>query len=173
MGLERISAVLQGTHDNYDIDLMRALILASAAASGVDPDGPHKVSHRVIADHLRASSFLVADGVLPSNEGRGYVLRRIMRRAMRHAQLIGAREPLMWRLVPALVREMGQAFPELIRAEGADRRDAEARGDALSRDAGARPFDSRRRDARSGRRGASSPAKSPSNSTTHSASRST
>jgi alanyl-tRNA synthetase len=118
MGLERISAVLQGTHDNYDIDLMRALILASAAASGVDPDGPAKVSHRVIADHLRASSFLVADGVLPSNEGRGYVLRRIMRRAMRHAQLIGAREPLMWRLVPALVREMGQAFPELVRAEG-------------------------------------------------------
>jgi alanyl-tRNA synthetase len=117
MGLERISAVLQGTHDNYDIDLMRALILASAAASGVDADGPHKVSHRVIADHLRASSFLVADGVLPSNEGRGYVLRRVMRRAMRHAQLIGAREPLMWRLVPALVREMGQAFPELVRAE--------------------------------------------------------
>jgi alanyl-tRNA synthetase len=118
MGLERISAVLQGVHDNYDIDLMRALILASAAASGVEPDGPHKISHRVIADHLRASSFLVADGVLPSNEGRGYVLRRIMRRAMRHAQMIGAHEPLMWRLVPALVREMGQAFPELVRAEG-------------------------------------------------------
>jgi alanyl-tRNA synthetase len=117
MGLERISAVLQGTHDNYEIDLMRALIRASAEASGVDADGPHKVSHRVIADHLRASSFLVADGVLPSNEGRGYVLRRIMRRAMRHAQLLGARDPLMWRLVPALVREMGQAFPELIRAE--------------------------------------------------------
>ena len=117
MGLERISAVLQGTHDNYDTDLMRALIVASASASGTDPDGPHKISHRVIADHLRASSFLVADGVLPSNEGRGYVLRRIMRRAMRHAQLIGARDPLMWRLVPALVREMGQAFPELIRAE--------------------------------------------------------
>jgi alanyl-tRNA synthetase len=117
MGLERISAVLQGTHDNYEIDLMRALIRASAEASGVDSDGPHKVSHRVIADHLRASSFLVADGVLPSNEGRGYVLRRIMRRAMRHAQLLGARDPLMWRLVPALVREMGQAFPELVRAE--------------------------------------------------------
>ncbi|MGA2043163.1 MAG: alanine--tRNA ligase [Roseiarcus sp.] len=117
MGLERISAVLQGTHDNYEIDLMRALIRASADASGVDADGPHKVSHRVIADHLRASSFLVADGVLPSNEGRGYVLRRIMRRAMRHAQLIGARDPLMWRLVPALVREMGQAYPELVRAE--------------------------------------------------------
>src|SRR5580693_2279697 len=118
MGLERVAAVLQGKHDSYEIDLFRALIRASAEATGVDPDGPHKVSHRVIADHLRASSFLVADGVLPSNEGRGYVLRRIMRRAMRHAQLIGAREPLMWRLVPALVREMGQAFPELIRAEG-------------------------------------------------------
>jgi alanyl-tRNA synthetase len=118
MGLERISAVLQGTHDNYETDLMRALIRASADASGVDPDGPHKISHRVIADHLRAASFLVADGVLPSNEGRGYVLRRIMRRAMRHAQLLGAREPLMWRLVPALAREMGQAYPELIRAEG-------------------------------------------------------
>jgi alanyl-tRNA synthetase len=118
MGLERIAAVMQGVHDNYDIDLMRALIRASADASGVDADGPHKISHRVIADHLRASSFLVADGVLPSNEGRGYVLRRIMRRAMRHAQLLGARDPLIWRLVPALVREMGQAFPELIRAEG-------------------------------------------------------
>jgi alanyl-tRNA synthetase len=117
MGLERISAILQGVHDNYDIDLMRALIRASAEASGVDADGPFKVSHRVIADHLRASAFLVADGVLPSNEGRGYVLRRIMRRAMRHAQLLGAKEPLMWRLVPALAREMGQAYPELIRAE--------------------------------------------------------
>jgi len=117
MGLERVAAVMQGVHDNYDIDLMRALVRASADASGVDADGPHKISHRVIADHLRASSFLVADGVLPSNEGRGYVLRRIMRRAMRHAQLLGAREPLMWRLVPALVREMGQAYPELIRAE--------------------------------------------------------
>jgi alanyl-tRNA synthetase len=117
MGLERLAAVLQGKHDNYDIDMMRALIRASAEASGVDPDGAHKVSHRVIADHLRASAFLVADGVLPSNEGRGYVLRRIMRRAMRHAQLLGARDPLMWRLVPALTREMGQAYPELIRAE--------------------------------------------------------
>ncbi|MGD0641437.1 MAG: alanine--tRNA ligase [Roseiarcus sp.] len=117
MGLERVAAVLQGKHDNYDIDLMRALIRASAEASGVDADGPHKASHRVIADHLRASAFLVADGVLPSNEGRGYVLRRIMRRAMRHAQLIGAREPLMWRLVPALTREMGPAYPELLRAE--------------------------------------------------------
>jgi len=116
MGLERIAAVLQGVHDNYDIDLFRALIRASADLTGVDPDGPRRASHRVVADHLRASAFLVADGVLPSNEGRGYVLRRIMRRAMRHAQLLGAREPLMWRLVPALIREMGQAYPELVRA---------------------------------------------------------
>jgi alanyl-tRNA synthetase len=117
MGLERITAVLQGKHDNYDIDLMRALIEASASASGVAPDGPHAVSHRVIADHLRASSFLIADGVLPANEGRGYVLRRIMRRAMRHAHIIGAREPLMHRLVPALVQQMGEAYPELGRAQ--------------------------------------------------------
>jgi alanyl-tRNA synthetase len=117
MGLERIAAVLQGKHDNYDIDLFRALIQASAEASRVAADGAHAVSHRVIADHLRASSFLIADGVLPSNEGRGYVLRRIMRRAMRHAHIMGCREPLMYRLVPALVQEMGQPFPELIRAE--------------------------------------------------------
>ena len=117
MGLERISAVLQGTHDNYETDMMRALIRAVADFTGVDPDSPQKASHRVIADHLRASSFLVADGVLPSNEGRGYVLRRIMRRAMRHAELLGSREPLMWRLVPSLVREMGHAYPELVRAE--------------------------------------------------------
>ncbi|MDY0882685.1 alanine--tRNA ligase [Dongia soli] len=117
MGLERLAAVLQGKHDNYDIDLMRALIEASAAASGTDPDGPLKVSHRVIADHLRSCSFLVADGVLPANEGRGYVLRRIMRRAMRHAHKLGCQEPLMWRLVPALIAQMGQAYPELIRAE--------------------------------------------------------
>jgi alanyl-tRNA synthetase len=117
MGLERIAAVLQGKHDNYDIDLMRALIEASAEASGIAPDGPHAVSHRVIADHLRTSAFLIADGVLPAKDGRGYVLRRIMRRAMRHAHIIGVEEPLMWRLVPALVRQMGQAFPELVRAE--------------------------------------------------------
>jgi alanyl-tRNA synthetase len=109
--------VLQGTHDNYAIDLFRALIRAIADVTGVDPDGPQRASHRVIADHLRASSFLIADGVLPSNEGRGYVLRRIMRRAMRHAQLLGTREPLMWKLVGTLAREMGQAYPELIRAE--------------------------------------------------------
>ncbi|MDR6632730.1 alanyl-tRNA synthetase [Phyllobacterium sp. 1468] len=117
MGLERLAAVLQGKHDNYDIDLFQTLIHASEEATGVKAEGPFRASHRVIADHLRSSSFLIADGVLPSNEGRGYVLRRIMRRAMRHAQLLGAREPLMYRLLPALVREMGQAYPELIRAE--------------------------------------------------------
>ena len=117
MGLERIAALLQGVTSNYDIDLMRALILAVEAVTGVDPDGPHKASHRVIADHLRAAAFLVADGVLPSNEGRGYVLRRIMRRAMRHAHMLGAKDPVMWRLVPTLSREMGQAYPELVRAE--------------------------------------------------------
>ena len=117
MGLERVAAIMQGKHDNYDTDTLRALIMASAEASGVAPDGPHKVSHRVIADHLRATSFLIADGVLPSNEGRGYVLRRIMRRAMRHAHMMGTRAPLMHRLVPALVRQMGVAYPELGRAE--------------------------------------------------------
>ena len=117
-GLERVAAVLQGVHDNYDIDLFVALIRAIADLTGANPHGQHKASLRVIADHLRASSFLIADGVLPSNEGRGYVLRRIMRRAMRHAQLLGAREPLMHRLVFALIREMGQAYPELVRAEG-------------------------------------------------------
>ena len=116
-GLERVAAVLQGKHDNYDIDLFVALIRAIAELTGADPQGPMKASLRVIADHLRASSFLISDGVLPSNEGRGYVLRRIMRRAMRHAQLLGAKEPLMYRLVWALVREMGQAYPELTRAE--------------------------------------------------------
>ena len=117
-GLERVAAVLQGKHDNYDIDLFVALIRAIADLTNADPQGPQKASLRVIADHLRASSFLIADGVLPSNEGRGYVLRRIMRRAMRHAQLLGAREPLMHRLVNVLVREMGQAYPELVRADG-------------------------------------------------------
>lgn len=117
MGLERIAAVLQGVHDNYDIDLFKALIRASEEATGVKAEGAHRASHRVIADHLRSASFLIADGVLPSNEGRGYVLRRIMRRAMRHAQLLGSRDPLMWRLLPTLVREMGQAYPELVRAE--------------------------------------------------------
>jgi len=117
MGLERIAAILQGVTNNYDIDLFRALILASAEASGVAPDGEHAVSHRVIADHLRASAFLIADGVLPSKEGRGYVLRRIMRRAMRHAHILGCREPMVWRLVPTLVQQMGAAYPELLRAQ--------------------------------------------------------
>ena len=117
MGLERIAAILQGTHDNYETDLFRNLIAASVELSGAPAEGAHRASHRVVADHLRASAFLIADGVMPSNEGRGYVLRRIMRRAMRHAHLMGCTEPLMWRLVPVLLREMGQAFGELIRAE--------------------------------------------------------
>jgi alanyl-tRNA synthetase len=117
MGLERVAAVLQGEHDNYDIDTFKALIAASESLTGVRAEGDSRASHRVIADHLRSTSFLLADGVLPSNEGRGYVLRRIMRRAMRHAHLLGAKEPLMHRLVPALVTEMGQAFPELGRAQ--------------------------------------------------------
>ena len=117
MGLERIAAVLQGVHSNYEIDLFRHLIAAVHEYIGKPSSAVNEASPRVIADHLRASSFLIADGVLPSNEGRGYVLRRIMRRAMRHAELLGSREPMMWKLVPTLVREMGQAFPELARAE--------------------------------------------------------
>jgi alanyl-tRNA synthetase len=117
MGLERVSAVLQGVHDNYDTDTFKTLIAASGELTKNDPSGLMKASHRVISDHLRSAGFLVADGVLPSNEGRGYVLRRIMRRAMRHAHLLGAKDPLMHRLVPALVSEMGQAYPELIRAQ--------------------------------------------------------
>ncbi|ACM01643.1 alanine--tRNA ligase [Cereibacter sphaeroides] len=117
MGLERIGALLQGKHDNYDTDLMRSLIEASAHATSTDPDGPGKTHHRVIADHLRSTSFLIADGVMPSNEGRGYVLRRIMRRAMRHAHLLGTQDPVMHRLVPALVRQMGAAYPELTRGQ--------------------------------------------------------
>ncbi|WP_174800812.1 alanine--tRNA ligase [Martelella limonii] len=117
MGLERVAAVLQGKHDNYDIDLFRNLINASVDLTGVRAEGEHRASHRVIADHLRSSAFLIADGVLPSNEGRGYVLRRIMRRAMRHAELLGAREPVLYKLLPVLVGEMGRAYPELQRAE--------------------------------------------------------
>jgi alanyl-tRNA synthetase len=117
MGLERIAAILQGKHDNYDTDTFRALIQASADATGLAPDGPWRASHRVVADHLRSTSFLIADGVLPGNEGRGYVLRRIMRRAMRHLHMMGARDPVFYRLVPALVRQMGAAYPELGRAE--------------------------------------------------------
>jgi len=117
MGLERIAAVLQGKHDNYDIDLFQKIIQASEEVTGTRAAGAQAPSHKVIADHLRACSFLIADGVMPSNEGRGYVMRRIMRRAMRHAHLLGAREPVMWRLVPVLVAEMGQAFSELVRAE--------------------------------------------------------
>ncbi|WP_337269783.1 alanine--tRNA ligase [Oryzifoliimicrobium ureilyticus] len=117
MGLERIAALLQGQHDNYDIDLFKALIAASEEATGIKAEGDRRASHRVIADHLRSSAFLIADGVLPSNEGRGYVLRRIMRRAMRHAELLGAKEPLIYKLLPSLVNQMGRAYPELVRAE--------------------------------------------------------
>ncbi len=117
MGLERVAAVMQGVHDNYDTDTFKALIHASEELTHTKAEGEQQASHRVIADHLRASGFLVADGVLPANEGRGYVLRRIMRRAMRHAHLLGAKDPLMHRLVPQLVAEMGQAYPELIRAQ--------------------------------------------------------
>ena len=116
MGLERVAAVLQGVHDNYDTDTFKALIAASTALTSND-SADMSASHRIIADHLRTSGFLVADGVLPANEGRGYVLRRIMRRAMRHAHLLGASEPLMYRLVPSLVAEMGAAYPELVRAQ--------------------------------------------------------
>lgn len=117
MGLERITALLQGTHDNYETDLFRVLIEASADVTHSEPYGPYAISHRVIADHLRACSFLIADGVLPSNEGRGYVLRRIMRRAMRHVHMVGAVDPVMYRLVPVLVNKMSTAFPELNRAQ--------------------------------------------------------
>lgn len=117
MGIERVAALLQGTNDNYATDLIRALIEASADATSTDPDGPGKTHHRVVADHLRSMSFLIADGVLPSKDGRGYVLRRIMRRAMRHAHLLGAKDPLMHQLVPALVRQMGAAYPELQQAQ--------------------------------------------------------
>lgn len=117
LGLERFAAILQGKHDNYDTDTLRSLILASAEATGQDPDGPFKTSHRVVADHLRSSSFLIADGVLPAKDGRGYVLRRIMRRAMRHLHMMGTTEPVFYKLVPTLVRQMGAAYPELVQTE--------------------------------------------------------
>ncbi len=173
MGLERMAAVLQGTHDNYKIDLFGALIEAVADLTGVDPDGdaarPRTGSSPTIC---APASFLIADGVLPSNEGRGYVLRRIMRRAMRHAELLGAKEPLMWRLVPVLVREMGQAYPELHPRRGADHRDAQARRDPLSPHAGARPRDPRRGERSRSRRATCSTASPRSRSTTLTAFRS-
>ena len=144
MGLERMAAVLQGTHDDYKTDLFGALIEAVADLTDVDPEGERKASHRVIADHLRASSFLIADGVLPSNEGRGYVLRRIMRRAMRHAELLGAKEPLMWKLVPVLDSRNGPGLSRAASRRGFDHRDAEARGNPLSPHARARTCDPRR-----------------------------
>src|ERR1700710_210769 len=117
LGLERMACILQGVDSVFETDLFRNLIDATASALGTGPEKQTVASFRVIADHLRSSAFLISDGVLPSNEGRGYVLRRIMRRAMRHAQLLGARDPLMHRLVSTLVREMGQAYPDLVRAE--------------------------------------------------------
>ena len=117
MGLERLAAVLQGKHDNYDIDLFQKLIVSSAEKSSTEINGKFNVSHRVIIDHLRSCSFLIADGVLPSNDGRGYVLRRIMRRGMRHAHIIGCKDPLIYKLVPSLIETMGDAFPELIYAK--------------------------------------------------------
>ncbi len=117
LGLERFAAILQGKRDNYDTDTLRALILASADATGQAPDGPFKTSHRVVADHLRSTAFLIADGVLPARDGRGYVLRRIMRRAMRHLHLMGTTEPVFYKLLPSLIRQMGAAYPELVRAE--------------------------------------------------------
>jgi alanyl-tRNA synthetase len=156
MGLERIATVLQGVHNVFETDTFRALIEASEDLAGAKAEGDALASHRVIADHLRSTSFLIADGVLPSNEGRGYVLRRIMRRAMRHAHLLGASDPLMHRLVPALVSEMGQAYPELGRAQRlrdrhlprADRGDTRAGGDALPPDARQGPAPARRGDRR-------------------------
>ena len=173
MGLERIAAVLQGTHDNYETDLFRALIAAIVERTGVPAEGKAKASNRVIADHLRASSFLIADGVLPSNEGRGYVLRRIMRRAMRHIELLGAREPLMYKLVPALVREMGAAYPELGARRSDDQRDAAARGRPLPQDAGARACASSMMNRPASARATRSRATPPSSSMTPMASRST
>lgn len=117
MGLERIAAILQGVHSNFDIDLFQNLIKSIADIANSDPNGPLKASHNVIADHLRSAAFLIADGVLPSNEGRGYVLRRIMRRAMRHVHLLGVKEPMMYKLLPSLQKEMGETYPELYRAE--------------------------------------------------------
>ena len=174
MGLERIGAVLQGVHDNYDTDLLRALIVASADAHRhADPDGAGRIHHRVIADHLRSTAFLIADGVLPSNEGRGYVLRRIMRRAMRHAHLLGAEEPVMYRLVPALVAQMGDAFPELPARAGADRGDAPAPRRPASRPPSSAACASSTTSSAACPTARRCPATPPSGSTTPSASRST
>ncbi len=150
MGLERVAAVLQGVHDNYDTDTFKALIAESSALTRTPSTGDTQASHRVIADHLRASGFLVADGVLPANEGRGYVLRRIMRRAMRHAHLLGAKEPLMHRLVPALVTEMGSAYPELLRAQASIEATLAAGGNSVPPHADQRPAPARRGDRRHG-----------------------
>ena len=148
---------MQGVHDNYDTDTFKALIAASEELTRTKAEGEQQASHRVIADHLRASGFLVADGVLPANEGRGYVLRRIMRRAMRHAHLLGAKEPLMHRLVPALVAEMGARLSRAGPRPAADRGDAAAGGNPLPPDAGQRPQAARRGDRRRWARAATLP----------------
>ena len=173
MGMERFTAILQGVHDNYDTDTFRAIILASAEATGQEADGPFKASHRVVADHLRSGAFLIAEGVLPSNEGRGYVLRRILRRAMRHAHMMGARDPLLPRLVPVLNRQMGAAYPELVRAEALDHRDAAPRGNPLPATCSSAAWACWPRKPRSSATASPSRATSPSASTTPSASRST
>ena len=173
MGLERMTAILQGVQTNYDIDLFRALIAASEAATGVAAKGEHQASHRVIADHLRATSFLIAEGVLPSNAGRGYVLRRIMRRAMRHAHLLGAKEPLMWRLVPALVQQMGETYPELVRAQALITETLKLEETRFRKTAGEGPGPARRGERLASGRATCSPATPPSSSTTPTASRST
>ena len=152
MGLERMAAVMQGYTDNYDIDLFRVLIEASKAATGTDENDGRAVSHRVIADHLRASAFVIAEGVLPSNEGRGYVLRRIARRAMRHAHLLGVREPVLWKIAGSVVAEMGDAFPELVQARTLIAETLRGGGDALWRDARARHASPCERDVEAGRR---------------------
>ena len=154
MGLERIAAVLQGVHDNYDTDTFKALIARIERADRAPADGATAGAATASSPIICApSGFLIADGVLPSNEGRGYVLRRIMRRAMRHAHLLGAKEPLMHRLVPALVAEMGAAYPELVARPAADRGDAAAGGNAVPPDAGQRPEAARRGDRRAWRAG--------------------
>ena len=173
MGLERMAAILQGVHSNYDIDLFRTLIAASVELTGVKAEGDDAPSHRVIADHLRSTSFLIADGVSPSNEGRGYVLRRIMRRAMRHAHLLGAADPLMHRLAPTLIEEMGTAYPELVPRRPADRRDPAPGGGTLPPHPRPRHGAAGGSHRWAGARAASSPARPPSSSTTPTASPST
>ncbi len=172
MGLERISAILQGVHSNYEIDLFVRLIAAEEEVYGVKATGEQTASFRVIADHLRATSFLIADGVMPSNDGRGYVLRRIMRRAMRHGHMLGAREPSMYKLVQTLVEEMGEAYPELGRAQAAIESVLSSGRSQLPAHAGPRSSTCWMKQPPVSARAACWPARSRSGSTTRSASRS-